>query len=233
MATRTLVELRTDARRKADMEDDGNFISDAELTDYVNESIADLYDLMIDGETSQLFAKNAPILVQVGTNSYELPSDFYRLTSIDLQVGGFYIPGIPGDARETARLASNPPTEQHFKYFVRWDLTTGRKFVFIYPEIDENNLAIVYVPEAPTLVTDTDPVDGPNRWHEYIAVDAAIKMLQKQEQDTTALEFRLRRLEARIKDHIRDIDVGIPQQIRDLAHVYEHSDTFHDHLPRP
>ena len=215
------------------MDDDGNFVTDVELTDYINQGISSLYDLMIDGDSESLFAINAPILTQVGTNSYALPADFYRLVSLDLFVGGYYRHGTPGNVRELARMAANPPLEEKFRYFIRWLPGLALKQLFIYPEVDEANLALVYVPEPPVLSADTDTFDGLNNWHEYIQVRAALIMVAKQEQDTTALEMRLRELAARIRDHIRDIDVGIPKQISDVAHIYEDHLDHHDHLPRP
>ena len=233
MALKTLSQLRNGARRRADMEDDGNFVDDPEATDYVNDGIGDLFDLMIDGDSASLFAINAPTLTKVGDNAYSLPSDFYRLVSIDLFVGGRYFSGVPGDVRHLARMASRPPDKREFRYFLRFSPTTGAKQVFVFPELDVANIAIVYLPEGPTLVNDSDTFDGLNMWSEYVEVAAAIEMLIKDEQDTTALEFKLRRLEKRIRDHIRDIDVGLPAQIRDVAHIYEDDRFLRDPLPRP
>ncbi len=213
------------------MEDDGNFVSDAELNDYANEGISNLYDMMVDG-AAKIFSVNAPILTVVGDNSYSLPSDFYRLVSIDISIGGRYFPGTPGDIRDLARMASNPPIEEEFRYYLRHDMADGSWELFAFPILTAANLAVVYVPEAPTLVNDTDVVSGPNRWHEHIEVVAALMMRSKENKDTTSLEFKKRDLEKRIMDHIRDIDVGTPAQIRDLAAVYDDR-PFLDRLPRP
>ena len=42
----TLAELRTQARNRADMES-SEFVTDTELTDYINSSIAELHDILI------------------------------------------------------------------------------------------------------------------------------------------------------------------------------------------
>ena len=188
---------------------------------------------MIDGDSEALFSINAPTLTQVGTNSYQLPDDFYRLVSIDLKVSGRYHPGQPGEVRELAYMADDPPEARNFRYFIRFNMASGLRSLFIYPEIDESQLAIVYVPEAPLLVADTDTFNAPNQWHEYVIVSAAIKMNSKKEKDTTALEFQRRNLEKRIMEHIRDIDTAMPRQIREVAHIVENQHIFRDNHPRP
>ena len=46
MATFTEADLRTRARRRADMEN-STFVTDAEIQDYLNSSIAELHDFMV------------------------------------------------------------------------------------------------------------------------------------------------------------------------------------------
>jgi hypothetical protein len=203
------------------MEEDDAFITTSEANDYINESVSELYDILSDGASAQIFAINAPVLTQTGTNAYLLPSDFYKLVSVSINVGGIYFPGLPGDERLYAELASDPPEQEEFRYYIRTNLSTGASHLFIFPEIDETKLAVVYIPSPPVLTLDTDALHLPTRWHEYIALSSAVKMLQKQESDTTALEFQKKLTEDRIKDHIREIDSGIPQQIRDIEYLYE------------
>jgi len=222
MATsRTLAELRVDARRRADMSDDGNFISDAEANDYINESISALWRVLTDGDNARLFAQHAPILTQIGDNQYELPSTFFKLVSVDLKVSGKYNPLLPADVREVAQLAADPPDQRDGRYRLAFDSSTGKMSLYIYPAIDENNLAVVFVPEPTVLTADGSTVYFPNHWYEFVAVDAAIKMLQKEESDTTALEFKRKSLMETVADHIRDMDSGLPDRIRDIDGLFE------------
>lgn len=210
----TLAELRTRVRQTADMEDDGNFITDSELNGYINESIAELYDLILDNESGEVFVKNHVIPTQVGTYSYELASDFYKLSSVHYYSGGDYHPAFPTDPRRYAELAANPPDQTCPEYYLRFNPTTGAKQLFVFPEVDENNLAITYMPFAPIMETDDATWDGFNGWEEFAVVSSAIKCLEKQEQDTAALQLRLQRLEKRVKSHSAYMDTGLPDTIK-------------------
>ena len=88
MKTATLLSLREYSRQLADMEDDGNFVSEAELTRYVNDAAADYYDLLIDADDAKLLAKSGGVLTKTGDFAWDLPNDFYRLVSVDWGGGG-------------------------------------------------------------------------------------------------------------------------------------------------
>jgi len=231
MASRTQVQLRDDARYRADSHSD-NAASDAELNDYLNESISDLYDLMLSADSHHVFSKNAPVLTSIGDNSYSLPSDFYKLRGVDLYSGGLYRHGRPIDPRETATMAADPPQESRFVYDVRFDPALGNWYLFTYPAVPVANLAVVYVPEPPTLSADSDAFYGPSRWHEYVATDTAIKILVKIDEDSGPLRARLDRVRERVLAHMKSLDNSTPSTIRRVAHVFDDDHLFGE-LPRP
>lgn len=217
MALKTLLELRTGSRQRADLEEDGNVIDDVEANDYVNESVAELWDLVVEGDGAQLFAKNAPILTKTGDNSYILPSDFYKLVSVSYSTGGEYVQGQPFDSAETAVVAANPPTPENFVYSLRLGTLALEDHIFTFPALDEDKLAVVYIPESPILSADTDSVDGINYFHSFVMYSAASKMVDKVGLDSTHLLLRLRRLEERIRHHIRTLDGHYPAVIREVS----------------
>lgn len=223
----TLAQLRDKVRQRADMEDDGNFIPDDELNAYINESVSELYDIILETEQSTVFVKNSPILTQVGTYAYELPSDFYKLTSAHYLVGGDYFPAYPADARAYAELTTNPPHEREPRYYVRAEPGTGQKYIYVFPEVNEAVFAITYIPYAPYLELDADKFDGFNGWEEYVIVDSAVKCLSKEESDTSVLELRRQQLVERIRSQAGYMDTGYPKTIRRLPRrqsIYRYDD---------
>ena len=63
MATFTESDLRTRARRRADMEN-STFVSDAEIQDYLNSSISELHDFMVKSYEDYFVSEqtyNAPL----------------------------------------------------------------------------------------------------------------------------------------------------------------------------
>lgn len=209
----TLAELRERVRRSADMENQNGVVSDSELNEYINESIRELYDLILDHEGGEIFCKNHPIMPKVGPYAYKLQDDFYKVTSVHYYINGGYVPGYPASPRDYALLAANPPSPELPRYYIRFNPATGDKYIYVFPAVDPDNLALTYIPHCPTLDFDTAAWDGFNGWEEYAIVSAAIKCLEKQEQDTAAFQLRLDRLKKRIQSHSAYVDTGIPRVI--------------------
>jgi hypothetical protein len=66
-----------------------------------------------------------------------------------------------------------------------------------------------------TLVSDTDTVQGVSGWTEYIIVDAAIKMMQKEESDVSVLMAQKQALLQRIEAMSQNRDAGMPSTVAD------------------
>jgi hypothetical protein len=83
----TLLELRTRTRERADQVN-STFISDAELTGYVNQSAYELYDLLVSKYGDNYWASSSNITTDGVNETYALPADFYKLLGVDLQTSG-------------------------------------------------------------------------------------------------------------------------------------------------
>ena len=88
----SLSELRLLARQRADMEN-SQFISDDEWRRMINRSYAELYDLVVTSANSEdYFLKSDTISLVNGTDSYDLPADFYKMRGVDINSGGSSTP---------------------------------------------------------------------------------------------------------------------------------------------
>jgi hypothetical protein len=88
----SLSELRLLARQRADMEN-SQFISDDEWRRMINRSYAELYDLVVTSANSEdYFLKSDTISLVSGTDSYDLPADFYKMRGVDINSGGSSTP---------------------------------------------------------------------------------------------------------------------------------------------
>lgn len=63
-----------------------------------------------------------------------------------------------------------------------------------------------------------DSLDGRNGWEEWVVIDAAIKLLAKEESDTSQLEREAARLWARIMAALQNRDAGQGKRITDVAY---------------
>lgn len=191
----TLEELKRRARNMADMSTDGGgdgFIGDEELTDLINESYRELYDVIIQSFGNYYTAEDT-ITTVPGTQNYDLPDDFYKLIAFDMSSGAGYITMFPFD--EIERNAS---------------LTTETS-------IPAATVRIRYVPVPVDLVDDADTILGHNGWEALLIVDVAIKMLDKEETNTDRLELRRQREMRRVQELSQNRDLLMPGRVTDIT----------------
>ena len=88
----SLSTLRLLTKQRADMEI-GQFITDDEWRRMLNRSYAELYDLIVTSANSEdYFLNSSTITLVSGTQSYNLPTDFYKSRGVDLNIGSNKIP---------------------------------------------------------------------------------------------------------------------------------------------
>jgi hypothetical protein len=210
MAHKTLTELTLLVRRKADIENAHKHVSDDEIKDYLNSSIAMLWSLLIDGTDGSLFAKVSGDLRDIGGadgNSYQLPDDFYKLVELSIDRGNRMYPASEADPQEWGTLLRRPNVGAwQTRYFFQYNIEQGRFELFVFPKPREtNDLFVRYIPTAPMLSLGTDELKFPSNWDEWVVFDAAIQCLNKEESDPTPLMEEREKRERRLKDDIRSM----------------------------
>lgn len=215
----TLAELRLQARQRADMEE-SDFVSDSELTSYINNSIAELVDILCEAYGSEYYVtEGAESAITSGESTYALPADFYELKGVDIKLDG-------SNWMNVARFNFNK--RNRFSEFATWafgiDGVTNVEYrivgnnITFSPEPDRNaTYRLWYVPLPTKLVADADTLDDLNSYSEYVIVDAAIKMMQKEESDVTVLFAQKQALEKRIRDKSQNRDAGQAPTISDVS----------------
>lgn len=212
--TTTLASLRNRARLRADMLN-SQFVSDAEFNQYISDSYAELYDLLVS-KFEDYYVTSLQFTVTTG-NTYDLPTDFYKLKGLDRALSG----------------AGDWYTLRPFTFEDRNARRSATRFRGLYPAIrykvfgnqimfspDDQATGIYrmwYVPRYTALTSDTDTVDGVNGWEVYIETDAAIKALQKEESDVSVLMAMKQGLIKRIEDMAANRDVGEPERVSDIS----------------
>jgi hypothetical protein len=214
---KNLSQLREQTRQKSDIENDGKHTSDTEVDSYINDSIKLLWSLLVDGTDGQLFAKNAGVLQKLGTYSYQLPGDFSQLVSVDINVNSRYVRSAQADPQDYAQLTDravdNFYTER--SHFLRWSIEQNRAELFIFPEPNAtSDVAVQYIPAAPVLSLDTDTLNWPDFWYQWVVLDAAIQCSNKEESIVQALVVEREKVERRIRDHIRSMTITEIKTIR-------------------
>ena len=210
--------LSTRAKRRADMVN-SSFVSEEEIKDYLNSSIAELYDFLVKSY-EDYFVKTTTYTVPLttGGTADDLPSDFYKALGVDLVSGGI-----------TSTLRAFSFTERNIyktPYAVIDRLAKpmykvdGSKIKMIPENVQSGTITLFYVPLAP---------EYPNAdlsgnqvefiipgFIEYVVVATAIRMLMKEESDVSALERERQQLASRIIRAISPRDASGSHAIRDV-----------------
>jgi hypothetical protein len=216
MPSKTLIQLRQDARRASGLTADADAVPDLTLNEYINQSWHELYDLIIDADDGLIFAKNATNPPSGGgKHDFKLPADMYRLVSCDIRNGEYYIPAQKADVSEYAQLADDRHALNAPKYYLRFDMISGQWFIFIFPAPAINTIAITYIRTPKELSTGADSLANPASWLSFVTYGAAIKMLNQLERDASAQLIELKRIGQRVADSVSDLDVNSPSVVQD------------------
>lgn len=209
-------EARTLAKRYADMEN-SSFVSDAEWNTYLDLAHADLYDMLVASYEDYFLKDPAPTYsLTSGENTISLPSDFYKLRGIDVNIGGRYVTLHPFQFEErnvydraVSRLGYGV---RRLRYRVM-----GTK-IRIVPEDDAaGTYRVWYIPRYTPLASGSDEYTGVLDWEEFIPQSAAIMAIQKEEGDPSVMMTVLGQTKKRIMDMSANRDSGEPQRISDSS----------------
>lgn len=171
------------------------YISDTELNEYINVSLAHLYDITIDADPTY-FLEYYDIQLLDGYRSYDLPEDFYKLLGVAI---------ADVTALDGYRVL------ERFNFEERYDettLTDDRDFryeiraqkIYIHPEPSETkSIRLEYIPVCPSLADDVSNWDSVNFWTEWVTLDVLIACAAKEETDPTIWIQQREKVEARIK----------------------------------
>lgn len=215
MATFTLAQVREKVRERADMQN-STFITDSELTGYINSSYAELYDLIIDRHGEDYYISFQDFAASGGQSEFNLPNDFYKLRGVDLDPNsGQTITLKRFQFQERNRYNNlNVLFDGEARYSLR-----GNKLVLIPALNSTRNVRLWYVPRPSELSASGDTLDGVNGWEEYVVVDAAIKCRVKEESDIQELLIAKQSLEMRINKMADSRDANEPIRITDTERM--------------
>jgi len=211
--------LSTRAKRRADMVN-SSFVSEEEIKDYLNSSIAELYDFLVKSY-EDYFVKTTTYTVPLttGGTADDLPSDFYKALGVDFVSGG--ITSTLKAFSFTERNIYNTPYAVIDRLAKPMYKVDGSKIKMIPENVQSGTITLFYVPLAPEF---TSTASGSSNklefiipgFVEYVIAATAIRMLMKEESDTKALELEKQQLANRIVRAISPRDASGSHAIRDV-----------------
>jgi hypothetical protein len=187
------------------------FVSDSELLYYVNASYQELYDLVLQSY-EDYFVTSTTFTISSGS-TYSIPATFYKLKGLDLLLGSDYV-----NLEPYSWSGRNVNALHRSRTDLRYRLVGDN--IQIVPEDNAvGSYRLWYVPVVTELVSASDTINtnlSRMGWDDYIAIDCAIKMREKEESDTSGLERMKARMIARIVASSANRDSGSPGQISDV-----------------
>lgn len=225
MALVSLASLKEQARQRADMVN-SKFFTESELNNYVNQSIKELYDKLINaGEF--YYMQSQTLSVIGGTDTYALPSiaggddfDFYKLLGVDLVVDaqGNAVTLRPFQFDQRNAYLFTPTWNIVGLSYLRY-MVQGDSLKLVPMPSSPQQLRVWYAPAFIDLVNDADTFQGVNGWEEYVIVDVAMKMLAKEESDVSVFAAQKMAISQRIEEMKLMRDIGSPGRIGDVSRM--------------
>jgi hypothetical protein len=198
----TLAQLIERIRQRTDTVG-SEFVTDAEITQLINTAYKELYALLVRKSLQR--AESVQTIVADGSAFYPLNSDFVGLLGVYRVLGDERLPL----KRHSDRF--RPGSRQGDAVSYRLVNST----VELYPQPTSGEYELVYVPLPGELTDPTDELDGVLGWEEFVILDAAICVLEKEESDTTKLERKRGRILQRIEDEAQLADLHSVVRIED------------------
>lgn len=189
--TLTLLELRTQVRQRGDYENSDVF-TDAILTAWVNDAIAEVYQLLV--QSDQLYYTiDTTLTATPGSDSIPLPADFYKLDGLDLRLGSSQFVPLPAHS-----IAERNAYGQRTGRPVSYRVQANQIRLMPIPSSAET-LRLAYTPCAAKLVSDSDTFDGINGWEHLLIAKVLLLCDEREERPLGDRMARIQALEAEVR----------------------------------
>ena len=150
-------------------------------------------------------------------------TDVYQVRGVDASRSGDFTVNVPRYNWEERNIMSSglltPASGLFAAYRVTQNPTSGLDSLTLIPSNGTGftGFRVWYYPNPKELVLSSDFIDGRSGWEEWVVVDAAIKLLAKEESDTSALEREAGRVWARVTAVAVNRDAGQSKRITDVS----------------
>jgi hypothetical protein len=215
-SAQSLTNMILAVRRRANIESQVGFISDAEITEYLNYCLSDLYDQLVQAGGQPWYRNSYTFTSVNNTSAYSLPTDFYRLVSVDIALGG----GLVISARPYMEAERNRFRWYYQGWFAGRPVfyrLLGNQINFIPTPSGSYSITLNYYPTFAKLVSGSDTFDGVNGWEELAVWKAAAYCKAKGDEDPGYCEAQAAKLQERIDALAAQRDAENPERVHDVT----------------
>lgn len=226
-AEMSLMQLRLAAQQRADRVG-SNFVTLPEWNSYINQSMFELYDMLITAYEDYFMAPAVVLTTDGTTHTYPLPNGvnysgakpLYKLLGVDLAINNAnnaYVTMNKFNFLDRNRYIYPNSSSSIYGVFNCQYRMLGTNIELIPTPSANQNIKLWYAPRLAEMVVDTDTTDiSISGWIEYVIVRAAMLALAKEESDVSILAAQLQVLTKRIEEAAQNRDAGQPDRITDI-----------------
>lgn len=184
--------------------ENSQFVTDPELTNWINRSLKRLYDLLV-GTFEEYNLSTADSLIASG-NTFAIPADFYKLLGVD------YIVSLPDQFQALPRIGWQERNGSRYGYALR----AANVVILPYSWAAGKTFRLSYIPVIATLANPGDTFDGIDGYEEYVFLDVCCKILAKADRDASMFLQAKADMEANIQASAHNRDAGEPPHVSDV-----------------
>lgn len=224
MRTVTAGELIKKIRRLTDQENSA-FISDEELLEYVDSAFAEFYDLLVS-TYEQYNMTFATLITEEDVQIYNLPANFYKLMGVEVKLSSGRKASLQRvEWSERNNIDADTATVSAYATNLQYNII-GNTLMLNPSPTAGLEVTLWYVPAAPKIIETTQIIDGINGWEQLIVLECAIRVMDKQEADSTPFVKQKDKLLKRIEQASESRDLGSPQRVSDTRGLESPTFTF-------
>lgn len=213
----------SDLRNSAFVDQSGT--AGTELIRYVNMAYRDLYQQIIQSHEF-FYNTSATINIIGGTTSYSLPSDFYKVNGVDLQIDTSsqrFLTLKPMQFLERNKFRSGlviplAPYGQFFRYLIQNTLSNPT-ILFLPMPANNATVTLWYTPEPAVITTFAQTLSLPPGGDEYLSLYCTCAMLAKQSLDTSAFDAKRQQVIVQLLGSLKDPDQGSSSFVVDESSI--------------
>jgi hypothetical protein len=223
----TLLAIRTRVYALADLENAADFASTTVVNDLINQSLAELYDIMRSAYGQEYWRKSTTLTTVAGTSTYSLPADFLSLLYAEYVIGtSERVRLTPYNIHNATRIRNSGVWSNidpiYYRLGMRTSATTSETLLmeFLPTPTGVYSVEVYYVPTMKELSGDTHVVDAVSGWEDYAVWDVVASLLQKEESDASFAIMKRDNIRARIEALAGNRDQGSPEYVSDVEEDY-------------
>lgn len=217
---RTLGEIRQRARALADAVDSRNS-SETEVVEWINDAYAELRDLLTEAEPNRFLERS--VLTATTEREYDIsgtafsPSMASLMSIRAVKYIGHQADEIPIDTFGLLDTGLRYSTNSSGGADLRYDIYgqgDRTRLVFDRNPSPGPRYAVYWIPSAPELTEVTDTVDGVNGWEDFIVVQTAQRIFQREHEGQLATAIAKSEADLRLRiAKLADQRNGRPVQV--------------------